>query len=83
MKIKFDYPVNGVDLSIYVEGDIVGTSREMHDLELWEVIAKLNGVEVFRYDGEDHGLLAETDLGEEIINTAKNILVEENFYDKV
>lgn len=83
MKIKFDYPINAVDLSIYVEGDIFGLSREQHDLELWEVIAKLNGVEVFRYDGDEHGLLAGTDISEEIINTAKNILVEEKFYDKV
>lgn len=83
MKIKFDYPVNGVDLSIYLEGDIAGLSREVHDLELWEVIARLKGVEVFRYDGEEHGLLSGTDLSEEILNTAKNILVEEKFYDKV
>lgn len=83
MRIRIDYPINGVDLSIYIEGDIVGLSRELHDLELWEVVAKFKGVEVYRYDGEYHGLLAGTDLGEEIINTAKNILVEEKFYDKV
>jgi len=83
MKIKIDYPVNGQDLSVYIEGDIVGLNRELHDLELWEVVARFKNVEVFRFDGEQHGLISNTEIAEDIIQTAKNILVEEKFYDKV
>jgi len=83
MKIKIDYPVNGQDLSVYIVGDVVGLSREMHDLELWEVVARFKNVEVFRYDGEQHGLLANTEIAEDIMQTAQNLLVEEKFYDKV
>lgn len=82
MRTKIEYPVNGTDLTIFIYGSVIG-SREMHDIELWEVIAKLNNTEVFRYDGDYHGLLAETDLGEEIMNIANNFLVEEKFYEQV
>lgn len=84
MKIKIDYPINGTDLSLFIDGDVVGASREDHDLFLHGVIAKLGTKEVFRYDGDEHGLLKETEISEEIRQIAETLLVEEKFrYEQV
>lgn len=79
MKIKIDYPVNGTDLSLFIDGEVIGKSREEHDLFLYGVIAKLGTKEVFRFDGEEHGLLKETDMSDEIKQIAETLLVEEKF----
>jgi hypothetical protein len=69
MKIKIDYPINGEDVDIFVEG----VSDGQH-YEIYKLIAKLKSVEIFRMEEEQSGLLAETELAEEIINIAKSIL---------
>lgn len=69
MRIKFDYPVNGQDIDIFVEGNTDGELFEIHKL-----VAKLRSVEVLRVEEEQTGLLADTELGEEIINIAKSVL---------
>lgn len=69
MKIKFDYPINGEDVDIFVEG----VSDGQH-YEIYKLIAKFRSVEIFRLEEEQSGLLAETELAEEIINIAKSIL---------
>lgn len=80
MKIKIDYPINGTDLSLFIDGEIIGKTREDHDLFLYGIIAKLGNKEVFRYDGGDeYGLLRETEISEEIRQIAETLLVEEKF----
>lgn len=69
MRIKFDYPVNGQEIDIFVEGNTDGELYEIHKL-----VAKLRSVEVLRVEEEQSGLLAETELAEEIINIAKSVL---------
>ena len=78
--MKIDYPINGTDVNLYITGEVVGQSREEHDLFLHEIIAKLNNTEVFRYEGGDeHGLLKYTDISEDIIQMSESLLVEEKF----
>lgn len=79
MKITINYPVNGCDLDLFIEGDVDGTSREDHDIELYHVRAKYNGVEVFRFDGEEHGLLSDSDISDDILCIAETMLVEYKF----
>lgn len=69
MKIKFDYPINGEDVDIFVEGNTDG-----QHYEIYKLIAKLKSVEVLRLEEDQSGLLAETELAEEIINIAKSVL---------
>jgi hypothetical protein len=79
MKIKIEYPINGVDLDLFISGEVIGKSREDHDLFLYDVIARLGKSEVFRFDGDEHGLLKETELSEEIRQISETLLVEEKF----
>lgn len=79
MKISINYPVNGCDLDLFIEGDIDGTSREDHDIFLYRVIAKYKGVEVFKFDGEEHGLLKETMTSDDILTISKSMLIEFKF----
>ena len=65
MKIKLDYPINGHDLSLHIV-------RSPSDLMC--VSAKLKRLEVFRYDGNHHGLLSNTQIADEIIHISKTIL---------
>lgn len=83
MKITINYPVNGCDLDLFIEGDVDGTSREDHDLELYHVKAKYNGVEVFKFDGEQHGLLKESEISDDILCIAETMLVETKFAEDV
>lgn len=83
MKITINYPVNGCDLDLFIEGDVDGTSREDHDLELYHVKAKYKGVEVFRFDGEEHGLLKDTMTSDDILTIAETMLVETKFAENV
>lgn len=69
MRIKFDYPVNGQDLDIFVEGEVDGELFDIHKL-----VAKFRSVEVLRIEEDQSGLLAETELAEEIINIAKAVI---------
>lgn len=69
MRLKFEYPVNGQDLDIFVEGNVDGELFDIHKL-----VAKFRSVEVLRVEEEQSGLLAETDLAEEIINIAKSVM---------
>ena len=83
MKITINYPVNGCDLDLFIEGVVDGTSREDHDLELYHVRAKYNGVEVFKFDGEEHGLLKESEISDDILCIAETMLVEYKFAEDV
>ena len=83
MKITINYPVNGCDLDLYIEGDVDGTSREEYDLDLYYVKAKYKGVDVFKFDGEEHGLLKDTMTSDDILTIAETMLVEYKFSDNV
>lgn len=83
MKITINYPVNGCDLDLFIEGEVEGVSREDHDIELYHVKAKYNGVEVFRFDGEEHGLLKESEISDDILCIAETMLVEYKFPEDV
>lgn len=73
MRLKLNYPVNGCDLDLFIEGQADGQFAEIHKL-----IAKYNSVEVFRYDEDEAGLLAGTGLSSEIMNIAQSLLIETN-----
>jgi hypothetical protein len=79
VKISINYPVNGCDLDLFIEGDIDGISREEHELDLYHVRAKYKGVEVFKFDGEEHGLLKDTMTSDDILTISKSMLVEFKF----
>ncbi len=79
MKITINYPVNGCDLDLRIEGEVHGLSRDEFNSEIHLITAKYGNVEVFRYDGEEHGLLAESELSEEIMLLSETLLVEEKF----
>jgi hypothetical protein len=83
MKITINYPVNGCDLDLYIEGDVDGSSREEHEIELYFVKAKYKGVEVFRYNGEEYGLLKETMISDDILTIAESMLIEYKFSTNV
>jgi hypothetical protein len=72
MKIRIDYPVNGQDLSVDIVGDTVG----INIVNGLEVVAWLKNVEVFRYSGEQRGLLANTEIAKDIMYVAKVILLD-------
>jgi len=74
MRLKLNYPVNGCDLDLFIDGQADGQFAEIHKL-----IAKYNSVEVFRYDEDENaGLLAGTELSSEIMNIAQSLLIETN-----
>ena len=79
MKITINYPVNGCDLNLSIDGEVHGLSRDEYNLEVLMITAKYGDVEVFRYDGEEHGLLADSEMSEEIILASETLLVEEKF----
>lgn len=79
MKIEINYPINGCDLQLKFEGDVHGLSRDEHNIEVYGIVAKFKGIEVFRYDGEEHGLLANSELSEEITLLVESFLVEQKF----
>jgi hypothetical protein len=73
MKLKLNYPVNGCDLDLFIDGQADGQFAEIHKL-----IAKFKNVEVFRFDEDEAGLLAGTGLSSEIMNIAQSLLIETN-----
>lgn len=73
MKLKLNYPLNGCDLDLFIDGQADGQFAEIHKL-----IAKYKNVEVFRFDEDESGLLAGTRLASEIINIAQSLLIETN-----
>jgi|LauGreDrversion4_2_1035121.scaffolds.fasta_scaffold2452677_2 hypothetical protein len=79
MKITINYPVNGCDLNLSIDGEVHGLSRDEYNLEVFKITAKYGDVEVFSYDGEEHGLLADSEMSEEIILVSETLLVEEKF----
>lgn len=80
MTIKLNYPINGCDLDLLVEGEVYGLTRDEYNYEIYNVIAKYNDMEVFRVDQDgESGLISRTDLADEIIMIAESLLVQEKF----
>lgn len=78
--MNIDYPINGTDLNISIQGKVFG-SLDDYEAGLEKVIARIGNTEVFRYDGEcESGLLKYSELSEEIMNISTTILVEEQFH---
>jgi hypothetical protein len=69
MKVRFEYPVNGEDIDIFVDGETDGEHFDIHKLS-----AKYRSVEILRVEDVQSGLLAETELADEIINIAKAVM---------
>jgi hypothetical protein len=69
MKVRFEYPVNGEDIEIFVDADMDGEHYDIHKLS-----ARFRSVEILHFEEGQSGLLAETELADEIINIAKAVL---------
>ena len=76
MKVKLHYPVNGCDLELTIYGSVSGPSPELCLYEVSEITAKLGPTKVFIYDGEQKGLLANTQIAEEIFQFATSQLID-------
>lgn len=79
MKILINYPLNGCDLDLNIEGEVYGLSRDEFNLEIYLITANYGNIEVFRYDGEEHGLLSKSSISEEILLVSETLIVEEKF----
>ena len=79
MRITINYPVNGCDLDLDINGEVHGLSRDEFNLEIFLITAKYGDLEVLRYDGEEHGLLADSEMSEEIMLLSESLLIEEKF----
>jgi asparagine synthetase A len=72
--MTIDFPLNGHDLVLFFEGRPIDET----ETEVFKVVANFKRTEVFRFDGEkETGLLAYTDMSEDIMNAVKTLLQEE------
>lgn len=80
MTIEINYPVNGCDLDLLVEGEVYGLTRDEYNYEIYRIVANYKNIEVFRLDDEgERGLLCSTDLSDELVQVAESLLVTEKF----
>lgn len=73
MKIKMNYPINGYDVDLFIDGIADGEI-----VEFAKVIVKYHNAELFRFDGIQKGILVNTEIADEIMNICTTILIDEH-----
>ena len=76
MKISINYPINGHDVDLFIDG-----IADEDFVEFNKVIVKYKNAELFRFDGVSKGILNNTEIADEIMNVCTTILIDE--HDKV